>query len=62
MATHWVAVLIGGCSVGGHDWPTSFLLCPASHRPQVRLVDRAEAENKVVVGEVNDLICEAKLD
>lgn len=60
-ATHWLAVLIGGCPVGGHDWPPSFLLCPASHR-QVRLVDRAEAENKVVVGEVNDLICVAKLD
>ena len=46
-ATHWLAVLIGGCPAGGHDWPPSFLLCPASHR-QARLVDRAEAENKVV--------------
>ena len=62
MATQWVAVLIGGGHVGGHDWPPSFLLYPASHRPQVRLVDRAEAEKKVVVGEVNDLIYEAKLD
>ena len=55
--TYWVVVLIGGGYAGGRDWLLSFLLCSTSHRPQVRLVDRAEAENKIVVGEVNDLIC-----
>lgn len=55
--TCWVVVLIGGGYVGGHDWLPSFLLCSTSHRPQVSLVDRAEAEDKIVVGEVNDLIC-----
>lgn len=28
-----------------------------SHKPQTTSKDRAEAENKVVVGEVSDLIC-----
>lgn len=34
-----------------------------SHKPQttVMLVDRAEAENKVVVGEISNLMCQAEL-
>lgn len=51
--TCWEVVSIGGGYVGGHNYPPSFPSCPTSHRPQVRLVDRVEAENKVVVGEVN---------